>query len=255
MLLVPLVSGFVVGWMHNLAGDVNFFSFLLLTVAMVATFFAYEPLNVLAKAGINPSAKHHAQRWLIFYLVIAAVSGLALLVVWQRWWLIGLAMIALMPLGLTLLARKWRKQRSLPVRLTGIAGLVVSAPVAYYLATANLNLTAFGLWIASLAYFGSTLFYVRTWFEAKKAEKQHKALPDWLKLATVGYFLISLVLLVVMIVNDILPAVIWLAYLPLLVKMAMAFRNPPIHIPIKQIGLLEFGQSFVFALLLILCLR
>jgi len=38
-------------------------------------------------------------------------------------------------------------------------------------------------------------------------------------------------------------------------KMLMALRRPPTYIPIKQVGLFEFAQSAVFALLLLLVLR
>ena len=258
MLLVPEFCGLVVGGMQGLNGGVNpGLGAALLTLALLGGFFAYEPLDVLTRPGVNPAARQRAQLWLVLYLGVALVSGLPLVLIWQRWGLVLIGLGGLLPPLAYLGAKKWRKQRSLGVRLAGISGLTLSAPAAFYLFTGRLDGLALGLWLAALVYFGSNLFYVRAWFEGRKREKlNHRiTLPGWLVAATLGYLALGLLALSGFIGLGWLPWTVLLIFAPLVVKVAMALRRPPVYIPIKQIGLFEFGQSFIFALLLILTLR
>ena len=259
MLLIPALVGLIAGVMRGLDPALNFWPAAgLLLIALLAVFFAFEPLEILAKPGINEVVRKKARSWLGIYLAAALVSSVPLVLVWQRWWLVGLAIPAVLPLVTFLIAKKWRKQRSLGVRWLGIAGLVVSGPACYYLATGVLDRLALGLWVAGLVYFGSSLFYVRVWFEAKKRQKTRPndaPVPGWLLGLTLGYLALGLLALVGLAVTAVLPWTALLAFAPMVVKMFMALRRPPTYIPIKQVGLYEFAQSFVFALLLLLALR
>lgn len=254
MLLVPAVIGAIVGLMQ-----VNRFEFLplvLLFVALLGGFFAYEPLDVLTKKGINPAVRERAQFWLAIYPGVTFVAGLGLVFGWGLTGLAAIAVLEAIPLVIYFLAKQGRKQRDLPVRLATIAGLVLSSPTAYYVVTNRFDWLAFGMWLISLAYFGSTLFYVHSWFEAKKRLKAGLPLvPAWLLQTTILYIILHVIALAILILLGQLPFTIGLAYLPLLAKLGMAFRNPPINLSIKQIGLFEFSQSFVFALLVVLALR
>ena len=184
-------------------------------------------------------------------------SGGILLFGFGKWGLFVLLFPGLLPLPIFLAAKRYRKQRSMAVRLSGIAALTLSAPAAYYTAIGRLDGTALGLWAALLVYFGSAQFYVRSWFEARVAHKagKSKLLPGWLLLATSFWLLVGVILLGGLVIIGCLPWVGGLAYLPLLFKLGMSFRQPPTTISIKQIGLFEFAQSFVFALLLLLSMR
>ena len=260
MLLIPLVIGLVVGAMQGFTANVvPALALPLLTLALLAAFFIHAPLEVLSKPNVNPAAKQRALNWLVIYGAVLLVCGLTLLLAWQLWGLVWLALPAAIPLVVDLVSRKWRKQRSLGVRLTGIIGLVLSAPAAYYVATGQLDALALGLWMVNLVYFGSTLFYVRIWFEAKRLEKTRKPgaahIPGWLLQITLLYHAAGAALIGGLVWAEILPWTVFLVFLPLAVKLAMALRRPPTYISIKKVGLYEFAQSFVFALLLILSLR
>ncbi|MBN9392939.1 MAG: YwiC-like family protein [Chloroflexi bacterium] len=259
MLLVPAVVGLIAGAMRGLDPTINFWpAAILLLLALVAVFFAFEPLDILAKPGINEVARQRARLWLAIYLGITLLSGAPLALLWQRWWLVWLAIPATLPLLTFLVARRWRKQRSLGVRWLGIAGLVVSGPACYYLATGALDDLALGLWVVGLVYFGSSLFYVRVWFEAKKREKtrpKDSRIPGWLLALTLGYLGLGYLVVAGLAALTILPWTVLLVFAPMTAKMLMALRRPPTYIPIKQVGLFEFAQSAVFALLLLLVLR
>ena len=146
MLLIPAVIGLIAGVMRGLDPAINFWPAAgLLMLALVAVFFAFEPLDILAKPGINEVARKRAGLWLAIYPAITVLSGAPLALLWQRWWLVWLAIPAVMPLLTFLIAKRWRKQRSLGVRWLGIAGLVISGPACYYLATGQLDSLALGL--------------------------------------------------------------------------------------------------------------
>lgn len=259
MLLVPAVLGLIVGAMRGLDPEINFWSAaVLLLLALLAVFFAFEPLDVLAKPGINPVARKKAQVWLGIYLGLVLVSGLPLVLVWQRWSLGWLVIPALLPLVTFLIAKKWRRQRSLGVRWLGIAGLVISGPACYYLATGVLDGLALGLWVVGLVYFGSGLFYVRIWFESKKRARLtagQPLIPAWLFSLTTGYMVGGLLVVAGFAALGLLPWTTLLVFAPMTAKMSMALRRPPCYIPIKQVGFLELAHSFVFAVLFLLVFR
>lgn len=259
MLLIPAVIGLIAGAMHGLDPEINFWLAAgLLLMALLAVFFAFEPLDVLAKPGINETARKKARIWLGVYLAVTLLSGAPLVLLWQRWSLVWLAIPATLPLITFLIAKRWRKQRSLGVRWLGIAGLVVSGPACYYLVTGLLDEVALGLWAVGLVYFGSSLFYVRIWFEAKKREKtrpKEARIPGWLLAMTLAYLVLGYLVVAGLAVWLILPWTALLVFAPMTAKMLMALHRPPTYIPIKQVGLFEFAQSFVFAILLLLVLR
>lgn len=252
MLLVPLLIGTIAGAMQR---NINFqfLPVILLILTMVAGFFVYEPLDKLTKANINPVVRQQAKLWLAIYAAIGVITGLMLLLIWQKWALLLFGCAELLPMVAYLISKKWRKQRSLPVRLAGIAGLVLSEPAAYYIVTNRIDGLAIGLWVANVLYFGSQLFYVRAWFEAKKQLKQGlPPVPAWLLRATFIFLALGFLILIGFVVTQILPWQVLLAFAPLAVKLAMGLRKPPINIPLIRIGLFELVQSLIFALLLLL---
>lgn len=259
MLLIPLVIWLVLGAVQGIAASfLSVLAFPLLTLALLAAFFVHAPLEVIARPNVNAAARQRAQTWLAIYLLILAFCGFSLLVAWQRWGLLWLVIPASIPLGIDLISRRWRKQRSLGVRLPGIAGLVLSAPAAYYVATGKLDSLALVLWVVNFVYFGSTLFYVRIWFEAKRLEKTRKPgqarIPGWLMQITLLYHLGGALLVTGLVVVGFVPWTVFLAFAPLTAKLRMSLRRPPTYISIKKVGQFEFAQSFVFALLLIVSL-
>src|SRR5690242_11427811 len=72
MLLVPAVVGLIAGAMRGLDPAINFWLAAgLLLLALLAVFFAFEPLDIMAKPGINEVARRKARLWLVIYLAVA----------------------------------------------------------------------------------------------------------------------------------------------------------------------------------------
>ncbi len=259
MLLFPLVVGAVVGSIADPTPKSPILAFIFLTLALLAAFFAHEPLEIITKPNINARAKRRAALWLAIYGIILLVCGSALILTWQLWGILWLALPAVIPPAIELISRRWRKQRSLGVRLAGIGALVLSAPAGYYVATGKLDRLALGLWVINFIYYGSTLFYVRIWFEAKRLSKITKygqtLIPAWLLQSTILYHSAGLLLFLGLASWRILPWTPLLAFAPLAAKLGMAIRRPPLYIPIKQVGLFELSQSLAFTFLLIFSMR
>ena len=255
MLLVPMLLGFILGALRSPAAETNPpLVMLLFAVASLTLFLASEPLSTLARPRANAAARRRSLLWLGIYLGGAALAGVPLLVIWQ---LGGLLWFLLAPVALMLLvlvAAKARKQRSLEVRLPAIVGLTLSGPAAYYVVSGRLDATAWGFWAACAVYFAGTIFNVRAWFEANRQLKNgatQPRLPAWLVTAIVLYLITGALVFASCAWAGVLPWAALLAFVPSVLRAAWTLWRVPVHIPIKRVGLIELGQSTLFALLLI----
>lgn len=255
MLLVPMLLGFIVGSVQGAAANSNpLVTYSLFALSLVCLFFASEPLSVAYKPRVSISARRRAFLWLGVYLLGAALAGSVLLFVWKMWGL-GWFLIPASALMLVfLITVKSRKQRSIGMRLPGIVGLTLSAPAAYYVATGAFDATAWGLWAACAIYFAGTLFNVRAWFEANKQKKSGIAtpqLPTWLIASILIYLAAGALIIWACALMGALPWAAIVAFVPSLLRAGWTLWRTPVQLPIKTVGLIEFAQSFLFALLLV----
>ena len=255
MLLLPMLLGFILGAIRSaeLNADLLIAS-VLFAVSLICLFFASEPVSVIFKPRASTAARRRASLWLGIYLLVAVLAGAPLLLVWERWALGWFVLLAGALMLFFLVAVKLRKQRSMGVRLPGIAGLTLSAPAVYYVATGSLDATAWGLWAACVVYFVGTFFNVRAWFEANKAKKggaSDPQLPGWLVASLLLYIVVGAITMWACVVLGALPWAAVLAFVPSLLRAGWTLWRTPAHIPIKVVGLIEFALSSIFALLLI----
>lgn len=258
MLLVPMLLGLILGAVHGVAATSNPpVTFALFALSLISLFFASEPLSISFKPRSSTAARRRAVLWLGIYLFAAGLAGAPLLFIWKLWalgWFLAPAAALLL---LLLMAVKVRKQRSLGIRLPGIVGLTLSAPAAYYIATGTLDETAWGLWAACTIYFAGTLFNVRAWFEANKQKKGGIAtprLPVWLVASILTYLVVGALIIWACALLGALPWWAFAAFVPSLFRAGWTLWRTPVQLPIKTVGLIEFAQSFLFALLLIVAL-
>ena len=92
--------------------------------------------------------------WMIGLLAGSLVAALTVVFVWHRWWLVafgaGVAPVALR-----------RNSRGFAMQLTAVAGLTLTAPVAWYGATGSLGWPAWRLWLLNTLYFAGRVLYVK----------------------------------------------------------------------------------------------
>ena len=93
-------------------------------------------------------------RWMTGLLVGSLIAALPVVFLWHRWWLIafgaGVAPVA------------WRRTaRTLALQLAAVAGLTLTAPVTWYVATGSLGWPAWQLWLLNTLYFAGRVLYVK----------------------------------------------------------------------------------------------
>ncbi len=213
MFAIPLGIGAVVAGVWRLELG-------LLLLAALGFFLMRYPLATLVKTRKRPSpARKELWRWAVVYAAVAAIPGLALVLVYRLWWLapMGFFGAALVAYNLWLISR--RQDMTLRGELPGIVGLAMGAPMAYYAARGVLNETALALWLINALYFGGTIFYVKL-----KVRQQPKllppSLPDRFRVAkaSLTYHTAALTAVVALTVVGIVPPLVPVAFLPMLVK-------------------------------------
>ena len=251
MLGVPLALGYLSALLRpGTPPDLPAVGWALFAVALLAFFAAGEPGAAAFKPRAPAATRARARRWLAVDLATGLLATAPLLLVWQRWALLAFGLPAAALLGAFLLAVRRRRQRSLAIRLPGIAALTLSGPAGYYVATGRLDAFAWGLWAVCAVYIAGTVFNVRAWFEAHRqiqAGIAHPGLSGGLQAAIAAYTGASVVILGAAILFGALPGAVVLAFVPAAARLGWSVLAPPGQLPIKQIGLIEFGQSFLFA--------
>ncbi|MHB1160309.1 MAG: hypothetical protein ACYC3V_08275 [Chloroflexota bacterium] len=155
-----------------------------------------------------------------------------------------------------LLLRRRRLGRSRPARLLSIAALSAAGPAAYYAGTGTLDRHAIAAGSIAFLYSGASVFYVRLLHQPparlKPASSEESGLrPGRQLLAYLGITALALGLLIPL---GWLPPLASLAFAPLLLKAAWAWRRSDYHPTLRQIGFAEIGHSSLFTLLAILAL-
>lgn len=262
MLLMPFLLGsFAAGW----GGWGSFF----LLTAILLLFSSSRPLEVAlqywshSKASNERAGRDELQErgrsaliHLATYLTLGGASGLLLLLLFQRWDLLGLGIVAGAALALQLPLKRRRLDRSWTARLLSIAALSATGPAAYYVASGLLDRHAVAIWLLAFLYSGASVFYVRLVYQP----------PARLKLDTLGQLRaqagkqIAAYLVVAALVVGGLTALGWmpvlgiLSLLPTGAKAAWVWTRPDYRPTLKQVGLTEIGHSTLFALLALLAI-
>ena len=254
MLLMPFMVGAGVapqlGW-----------NILLLLLAIILLFSARYALAKLRAAMRTRRAASSTARaailWLIIYIGIAAILGIPLLLIYQQWGLLPLAAIAALLLALHLWLQERRLERSTTGELLGIAGLSLTAPAAYYAGAGQFDTTAMLLWLLTLLYSGSSVFYVKMKVRHRLLGEAPLRMSERMRLgrATVIYQLLVLALVVGLSLGGSAPILVPVAFLPLTFKNISGALWPRPEKSLRRVGFIELGHAVLFTALLILTFR
>jgi hypothetical protein len=229
---------------------------LILIAAALAFFLLRYPLATLVKTRKRPTSDRAGWlRWSIGYALIAAVCGAWLILIERLVLLIPIGLIGatLVAFNLWLVSR--RQEMSAVGELTGIAGLALGAPLAYYVSSGQLGGTAFALWLINAVYFGGTVFYIKL----KVRQQPRLPAPDRLSehllkgRACLTYQAVALTAIVVLVALDHMPVLLPLAFVPMTLKMIYgAARWQDKHIlSLPRLGVIEIVHATLFAVLVI----
>jgi hypothetical protein len=162
-------------------------------------------------------------RWTAIFLTGSAACAVPLFVVWKLWWLAGFGVIAA-PLAFR------KTERSVVMQLLAVAGLTLTAPAAWCVATGTLD---YRLWLLSVLYFAGGEFYVKMHIAVAMARQPAGRAP-------------------VLIYYGALAGVValwWpvgLAFVPAIVRAFVGVARLSPVLRIKRLGWTEEAHSLVF---------
>jgi hypothetical protein len=248
MLLVPLVSGAAVGFLHgrNLAG------FALLLTASLALFWMRTPPESLLGSGVM-RAQSVAERWLAakYTLLLAAISAASLTgLLWggKNLMLLVIGGAAVVAFCLQWLARSISRKYRMASQMIGAAGLSASAAAAYYVVTGRFDATAGALWLASWIFAGDQIHYVQLTLHHSKvkgaAERFYRGM---------GFFFGQVVMFAAVFGAcsvGVLPKFVLFAFAPVFVRGLIFFFKKPAPLAFVRLGISELMHSVSFGLLL-----
>lgn len=185
--------------------------------------------------------------WTLVLLAGSAVCLAPLLGVWRLWWLAALGAVTA-PLA-------FRKTgRSVVAQLIAVAGLTLTAPAAWYVATGHLDRHAWLLWALNFLYFAGGVFYVKMHVAAAIRRKPFETAAERIRLGTtnlVFYGGLTLCVAGLAMAHQI-PWLATLAFAPVVARAAIGVGRLSSTLRIQRLGWTEVAHSAMFAVLLIL---
>lgn len=170
-------------------------------------------------------------RWTFMLLAASGAATLPLLLVWKLWWLAAFGVVA------TPLAFR-KTERSVPMQLLAVAGLTLTAPAAWYVATGQLDCR---LWLLNALYFAGGVFYVKMHIATAIARR-----PAQRAATLIYYGALAIV------------AAWWwpvgLAFAPVIVRAFVGVARLTPVLRIKRLGWTEVAYSLVFLVTLVVVL-
>jgi hypothetical protein len=183
-------------------------------------------------------------RWAALYAALAGASAVALIGLYQLWWLALIGLLAgTAGVVLALLERSGR-DRSLAGELLGMAGLSAAVPAAYYVSSGAFEVRIAGLWVlAALIFCGGVLHVRHVVGRLGLTPSVAFHAGAVLTAAAAGHL-------------GLLPSFAFMALLPALLRAAGPMLRPNRPPPtIRRLGLQELGYGLLFVVLTVLCYR
>ncbi len=253
MLLVPLVAGAAVG----LSGGGRIVQLLLLTTAVSALFWLRAPLESwLGASPVRPRTAEERRFVRTTALGLAAAATISLGPLF-----LGGQNRSLLPLGgiaglaffsQTLLKKSGRKAR-MPAQLVGALGLTCTSPAAYYVATGQLDATAWALWLANFLFAGEQIHFVWLRIQACRAASLQARFSQG-RAFLAGQTGVLLILGLAAYFAW-LPGLALVAFIPIFIRGLAWFVAEPKPLAVRRLGWTELTHSMIFGVLLILAFR
>lgn len=227
---------------------------LLLLLAVTLLFFSQRPLTeVLNRGNCYLSSTRTARyAWLGVYWT---TSSILLAVLYFHYHLLHLPYFALIlaPVATAFIYfTRHNSLRTVASEFVGILGLTLTAPLAHYVASGQIQPMGFLLWGLNVLYFGSSIFYVKAKVEQfrrcklKSAEKGSS-----IKLTCAIYHLGLLAVVTGLVMHRVVPSISLLAFLPILVRGLWEIQKTQVRLNFRKVGLREVAYSIFFALTII----
>lgn len=247
VLFIPMIIGIAAAEQFNLM-------VVFLALSVLAVFLSYVPVQAIIRRYLGSAwAEDELQSawfWAIAYLLAGGLFILPVLAT-CLWLLLPIGIVgSLCFLGNFLLTL--RHPKTIASDLAAVAGLTLSAPSAYYVATGTLSPPAVSLWVLNFLFFGSGVFYVHMKIRARGLKKPRFS---WMEKLTLGrlnliYHVIVVTIVVVMTLRHFTTQLALIAFIPMILHAVIGTAKLSSDVRFKNLGFLLLAQSAVFAMLL-----
>src|SRR5262245_19689770 len=237
MLYIPFALGVAVGGRYSLAA-------LLLLISTSATFISRESLLIWRRARTRGKEAKEAARLLVIYLAMAAICGLPLIIFYRFVWLAPLGAIGMALLLINGEQGARLEERTMISEALAICGLTLTAPAAYYVASGQWTGKGLWLWLLSIFYFASSVFYIKLRVYSLNPRKQEDHRRVMWSCAIYHAFL--LVALVFLLLTANLRLFVLVAFVPVLTRAFWRLIKPATRLNLVRAGILEIAYSLVF---------
>jgi hypothetical protein len=250
LLLVPLLTGALTG----VPSANHALSLVALTILVVALFWMRTPLE--SWFGVAPlRAQPGRERRLVIQVsialgVLAAVALAFLLRQANYAGILWLGLIAGSAFLVQMILRRLGRSTRMASQLVGAAGLTVTAPAAYYVATGRLDSAAWALWLANWIFAGNQIHFVQLRIHGARAATFAE------RISRGSLFLAGHALMIAALIfawrREVLSGLALLAFVPVAVRGLAWFFEPPRPLAVRRLGWTELAHALVFAVLLVL---
>jgi hypothetical protein len=250
LLLVPLLTGALTG----VPDANNAVSLLVLTILVIALFWMRTPLE--SWFGVAPlRAQAGRERRLVIQVSVAlgTLAALSLAFLLRRGnhaGILWLGFIAGSAFLAQMILRRMGRSTRMASQLVGAAGLTVTAPAAYYVATGRLDTAAWALWLANWIFAGNQIHFVQLRIHGARAATFAERISRG-SLFLAGHALMIGALIVAW-RREVLSGLALLAFVPVAVRGLAWFFESPRPLAVRRLGWTELAHAVVFGLLLAL---
>ncbi len=249
ILLVPLVTGACVGFLHG-SGMAALIQFL---TAALALFWLRTPLEILL--GNSTLHAHSAEEKKILWqatIILSLLAALPLYLLLRHGNNLGLIFIGAIvgfAFALQSCVKLFGRRMRMPAQMVGAIGLTSTAAGAYYVVTGRIDLVAFALWAANWLFACDQIHYVQLRLHTSKVSGvRRKFLRGWEFL--VGQF-VMLGAIAVLAMTSHLPLAAMVAFAPIVMRgMFWVFQKQE-ALDIPWLGLTELLHAITFGVLII----
>lgn len=248
LLLVPMVTGAGVAFRES----TNVFPFIVLVTAALALFWQRTPVeSLLGTSAIR--AQTQEERYDVLFVVdyLGVVAALALAILLRGGhdlllWLGAAAGAAF--IAQAVLKKLGRRTRMLS-EIVGTVGLTAAGPAAYYVITGKFGPMAWMLWVANMIFAGDQIHYVQMRIHTAKLVGLREKLAHGWSFA-VGQAIMTLALTLAC-VSRLLPALVSIAFAPIMFRGWYYFVQEPTPLVVRRLGWNELTQAVAFCVLFI----
>lgn len=249
ILLVPLVTGACVGFLHG-SGMAQLIQFL---TAALALFWLRTPVEILL--GSSTLHAHTAEEKKILWqatIILSLLAALPLYLLLRHGNNLGLIFIGAITgfvFAVQSCVKLFGRKMRMPAQMIGAIGLTSTAAGAYYVVTGRIDLIAFSLWAANWLFACDQIHYVQLRLHTSKVSGiRSKFFRGWAFL--VGQF-VMLGAVAILAMTSHLPLAAMVAFAPIVIRGIFWVFQQQETLDLPWLGLTELLHAITFGVLVI----